>query len=108
MGLMNRAGRLLQEKIKRQMSQRVPCDFIPPLKEIYRTTIFFGKPEPLGTEMRNEACLRLGTMLHLEIQNWEEAMKTSKFEKELGGTTACMKIIVIDNKGCGQLTSNET
>ena len=54
------------------------------------------------------ACSMLGTMLHLEIQKWKEAMKTLKFQKDIGGTTASMKRLDIDNKGCGQLTSNDT
>ena len=58
--------------------------------------------------MKNEACSRLGTMLHLEIQKGKEAMKKSKFQNVLGGTTACMKILAIANKGCVQLTSNDT
>ena len=37
----------------------------------------FGKPEPLGTEMKNVACSRLGMMLHMDIQKEKEAMKTS-------------------------------
>ena len=53
------------------------------------------------------ACSRLGTMLHLEIQKGKEAMKTSKFQNVLGGTTVCMKILSIATKGCVQLTSND-
>ena len=58
--------------------------------------------------MNNIACSRLGMMLHLEIQKGKEVMKTSKFQKDLGGTTACIKILAIATKGCGQLTSNDT
>ena len=58
--------------------------------------------------MKNMACSRLGTMLHLEIKKGGEAMKTSKFQNVLVGTTACMKRLVIATKGCGQLTSNNT
>ena len=58
--------------------------------------------------MKNVACSRLGKMLHLEIQKGKEAMKTSKFQKDIGGTTACMKRLAIATKGCGQLTSNDT
>ena len=47
-------------------------------------------------------------MLHLDIQKGKEAMKTSKFQKYLGGTTACIERLAIDNYGCGQLTSNNT
>ena len=32
--------------------------------------------EPLGRDMNNVDCSRLGKMLHLEIQKGEEAMKT--------------------------------
>ena len=58
--------------------------------------------------MKNVACSRLGTMLHLEIQKGKVAMKKSKFQSELGGTAVCMKRLAISTKGCGQLTSNNT
>ena len=58
--------------------------------------------------MKTLTCSRLGIMLHLEIQNGKKAMKTSNFQKYIRGTTACMKILAIDTKGCGQLTSNDT
>ena len=66
------------------------------------------KLEPLGTQMKNVVCLKLGTLLHLDIQKGEEAMKTLKFQKYLRGTTACTKILALATKGCGQLTSNDT
>ena len=47
-------------------------------------------------------------MLHLEIQNGKEAIKTSEFHKYLGDTDECMKILSVATKGCGQLTSNDT
>ena len=59
-------------------------------------------------ELKNVACSRLGTMLYIDIQKGREALKTSKFQNVLGGTTACMKRLDIDTKGCGQLTSNDT
>ena len=43
-------------------------------------------------------------MLYLEIQKGKEAMKTSKFHNDLGGTTACMKRLAIAAKGCVQMT----
>ena len=52
----------------------------------------------MGTEMKNVACSRLGTMLHLDIQNGEEAMKKLTFQSELGGTAACMKRLAIATK----------
>ena len=35
-------------------------------------------------------------------------MKTSKFRKDILGTTACMKRLGIATKSCGRLTSNYT
>ena len=68
----------------------------------------FRKPEPFGTEMKNVARLRLGTILNLDIQKGKEATKTSKYQNDLGGTIACMKRIDIATKGCVQLESNDT
>ena len=79
-----------------------------PKGDLLHYSYIFGKPEPLGTEMKNVVCSRLGTMLHLEIQKRKEAMKTSTFQNVLGGTTACMKRLTISTKGCGQLASNDT
>ena len=58
--------------------------------------------------MKNVVCSKLGTMLHLEIQNGKEAMKKSTFQSELGGTAACMKRLAISTKVCVQLKSNDT
>ena len=57
--------------------------------------------------MKNTECSMLGTMLHLDIQKGEEAMKTSNFQKYIEGTTVCMRRLAIANKWCGQLTSND-
>ena len=57
--------------------------------------------------MKNVACSRLGTMLHLDIQKGEEAMKTSEFQKDLGGTSACIRRLMLYSKGCGQQISND-
>ena len=35
-------------------------------------------------------------------------MKTLNFQKYLGGTAACTKILTMDTYGCGQLKSNYT
>ena len=58
--------------------------------------------------MKNVACSRFGTMLHLDIQKGKEAMKKLKFQSVLGGTAACMRRLAISTKGCGPLTSNDT
>ena len=73
-----------------------------------RDSYIFRKPKPLGTEMKNMACSRLGTMLHLDTQKGKEDINKLKFQSELGGTAAFMKRLAIATKGCGQLTSNDT
>ena len=47
-------------------------------------------------------------MLHLEIQKEKEDMKASNLQQEIGGTAACMKILMMSTKGYVQLTSNYT
>ena len=47
-------------------------------------------------------------MLHLDTQKGKEDMKTSEFQKYIGGTGVCMKRLVMDTKECDQLTWNET
>ena len=47
-------------------------------------------------------------MLHLDIKKGKEAMRTSTFQKYIGGNTECMKRLSIDTKGCVQITSNDT
>ena len=58
--------------------------------------------------MKNVACSRLDTVLHLDIQKGKEAMKTSELKKDLGDTAACMKRQSIATNGCGQLKSIDT
>ena len=54
--------------------------------------------------MKNVTYYRLRNMLHLDIQNGKEDMKTLEYQKEIGGTAACMKILAMATKGNGQLT----
>ena len=79
-----------------------------PKEDLPQYSCIFRDTEPLGKDMNNVDCYRLGTMLHLEIQQREEAMKTLNFQKYLGWTVACMKRLVMDTKVCDQLTSNDT
>ena len=65
--------------------------------------IYFRKTDPFGTDMKNLVCSRLGTILHLYIQKDKEATKTSDFQKNLGGTAACMNRLTMTTKGCGHL-----
>ena len=82
--------------------------FTTPKGDLPHYSFIFSNMEPVGTEMKNFVCLRLGKILHLEIQKGKEAMKTSNFQKYLGGTTACIKKLAIATERCGQLTSNYT
>ena len=81
---------------------------IIPKLDLPNYSYIFRNPEPLGTKMNNVACSMFSTMLYLEIQKGKEAMKTSEFQKYLGGTTACMRILAMATKWCGQLISNDT
>ena len=45
-------------------------------------------------------------MLHLYIQKEKEAVKTSNFQKDLGGTVVCMNRLMMATKGCRQLKPN--
>ena len=58
--------------------------------------------------MKDVTCSRLGVVLHIEIQKRKKDMKTSEFQKYLGGTPACMKRPVMATKGCCRLTSKDT
>ena len=69
---------------------------------------FFRNTEPSGTETKDVNFSRLGTMLHIEIKQGKEDIKTSTFQKDIGGTAVCMKRLMMATKGCGQLTSNGT
>ena len=72
--------------------------FSTPEVDLPHYSNIFRKPEPLGIEMKNVSCSRLGTMLHLDIQKGKEDMKTSIFQKYIGGTTACMKRLAVATK----------
>ena len=56
---------------------------ITPKGDLPQYSYIFRNPEILGTEMKNVACSRLRTMLHLDIQKGKEAMNTTKFQKFL-------------------------
>ena len=46
-------------------------------------------------------------MLYLYIQKGKYEMNTYKFQHDIGGTDACMKITMKATKGCGKLYSND-
>ena len=85
----------------------MPYDSVPPQKDIYRTTPeFLVTQRHWGQRLKKWPAQGWGAMLHLDTQKGNEAMKASNFQYVSGGTTACMKILYIATKGCGQLTSN--
>ena len=45
-------------------------------------------------------------MLYIDIKKGKESMKTLKFQQDILGTAACMNRITKDNKGFGELSSN--
>ena len=79
-----------------------------PKDDLPQYSYISGNPEPLKTETSNVDCYRMVNMLHLEIQNGKEAMKTFIFQKHLWGTEECMKRIMMPIKGWDQLTSDDT
>ena len=62
----------------------------------------FRKPEPLGTEFKTVACYVTGALLFIEVQRGKEGTKDSRYQKELGATTACTKRMMEETKGVGQ------
>ena len=79
-----------------------------PKGDLSNYSFIFRNTEPLGTKLKNVSCSRLGTMFYLEIKKGKEAMKASDLQQKIGGMDDCMKIIMKDTKGCGQLSSNDT
>ena len=77
-----------------------------PKVDLLHYSYIFRYPEPFGKWIKNVACSRLGTMLQLDIQKVKEAMNASKFQQEIGNTTACMNRIIMTINGCIQLASN--
>ena len=55
----------------------------------------FRNPEPLDTKMENLSCYILGAMPQIDIQKRKEAMKTSIFKKDLGGTALFTKRLIM-------------
>ena len=47
-------------------------------------------------------------MLHLDTQKGKEDMKTSTFQKYIGGTSMCMRRLMMATQRCGEMKSNDT
>ena len=50
---------------------------ITPKGALLHYSCMFRNPDPLGMDINNVLCSRLGTMLYLDIKKGEETMKTS-------------------------------
>ena len=74
-----------------------------PKGDLPHYSYIFRNTEPFGTEFKNAACSRLGTMLYLETKKGKEAIETSEFQQDIGGNMACMKILTRGKKCCGKL-----
>ena len=102
------------EEVRRQIASRVEKTADDSMSAIFFCTTtkvdlmhhsnMFRNPDPLGADINNVAFLRLGTMLYIYIQKRKEAVKRSKFQKDIGGTTVCMKRLDVATKGYVQLT----
>ena len=62
----------------------------------------FRKPETLGTEFTRVSFYVTGVLLFIEVQIGKEGMKHSRYQKELGSTSACNKRMMEATKGIGQ------
>ena len=78
-----------------------------PKGDLPHYSYIFRNLYPFGTDVKNVACYRLGVISHLYIQKGEEAMKTSDFQKYLGGTAVFMRRLTMATQRFGQLTSND-
>ena len=62
----------------------------------------FRKPDPLGTEFKTFACSITWDLIFVEVHRMKEEMNHRKYQKELGATAACTRIIMEATKGIGQ------
>ena len=58
----------------------------------------FSNTDPLGMKLNSLACSRLVTVLYLEIQKGNEAMRKSEIQLGIIGTTECMKRLMRGTK----------
>ena len=96
----NGSLRYISSWVKKTADESI-CDIHfhdPPTGDLPHYSYIFRKPYPLGAHMKNVDCYSLGTMLHLDIQKGEGDINTSNFEKYIGGTAVCMKIVTMATK----------
>ena len=82
----------------------------------FRTTVkvnlshlsyIFRKPDPLGNKFKTVACSVTGALLFIELQRGKEGMKDSRYQQDLGSTSACTKRMMDKTKGIGQKSKKE-
>ena len=59
------------------------------------------KPEPLGIDFKTVAFSITGALLLIEVKIRKEGMKNSNYQKDLGATADCTKIMTEETKGVG-------
>ena len=59
----------------------------------------FCMSEPLGTELNTVACSFTRDLIFIEVYIGKEGMKHSKYQQQLGTTTACNKRMTEKAKG---------
>ena len=62
----------------------------------------------MGVALNNVVCDRLVTILYLQIQKYNEAMKVSEYQQDIGCTSDFINIIMRDTKRCVQMSSDDT
>ena len=60
------------------------------------------KTEPLGTDFKKIACYVTDALIFIEVQRGKEGMKHRNYQKELGTTAACTKIMTEATKRIDQ------
>ena len=73
------------ESMSAMRSRTMPKGDLPHFSYIFR------KPEPFGTEFKTVACSKTRSLIFLYIQRRKEGMKSSRYNLELGATSACTK-----------------
>ena len=67
------------------------CFHTDPKGGVPHYSYIFTNPDPLGMEINNVSCSRLGTMLQLETQKVKEAMKAEIFNRISEGLKSALR-----------------
>ena len=77
--LSNELRRYIASGIEKMADESITAKIFctTPKVDLRHYSCIFRKPEPLGKEMKNLVCSRLGKMLNLDTQRGKEAAKMS-------------------------------